>query len=211
MVAGAPMPKVWVTDLFRQVSKKMELEYPPGVTNEQYWGRVSGPHRDFEPVDIEVVPTFAFASGGPSTAFLKRPPDAFVAGLPLVSKRFRDLLLQFDLGDTRFCPVELRRMNKKTPLEQSEYFLLNVTETKQGAVDREASGIRLINEETGVWRKSWDQPFGVCTVHAWAAEGVDLWGERRIVDTLFLSDRLAKAIKAERIRGPKLIPCTVVD
>ncbi|MEO1775070.1 MAG: DUF1629 domain-containing protein [Pseudomonadota bacterium] len=210
-MATPARPKIWVTDLLAQVPKRMDAEYPAGLERLERKRGITDPLSDFEPVDTHALPEFFFASGGPSSAFLKRPPDAFVSGEPLVSKRFRDLLLQFDMGSTRFHPVELRRMNKKTPLEQAEYFILNVTERKQGAVDRDASGIRLINTEKGIWRQSWDQPFGVFTIHAWAAEGVDPWGERRIADTLFLSDRLAKAMKAERIRGPKLIPCTVAD
>lgn len=204
------MPRIWVTDLMDQVSQLMRPEMPVEMTASEAIKCVWDRQRYFEVIDPTLLPTFFFATET-SSAFQKHPPDAFKASFPLVSRRCRTLLERHDLGDTCFHSVELRRNDKTTPLERPDYSILNVAETKPGSVDREASDIRLINKETGVWRKTWGKPFGGFTIHRSAAQGVDLWGERGIVDALFVSDRLVTAIRAQGIRGLDLIPCNVID
>ncbi|MEL6335847.1 MAG: hypothetical protein AAFQ88_04275 [Pseudomonadota bacterium] len=66
-------PKIWVTDLLAQVPKRMDAEYPAGLERLERKRRITDPLSDFEPVDTHALPEFFFASGGPSSAFLKRP------------------------------------------------------------------------------------------------------------------------------------------
>ncbi|MEM9097801.1 MAG: DUF1629 domain-containing protein [Pseudomonadota bacterium] len=143
-------------------------------------------------------------------------PDFFLVynGWCLVSERAADVLKGFDLGCTQFIETPIFEQDQITQRPE-RFFLLNVAEHKSG-FDRENStnwSLRKKRLSDRPGREFWKPIVDAkgLAVNAKATEGVDLWFDNEVLDILFLSDRLAKAIKAAKLKRHGLQPCIVVE
>ncbi|MBT8477077.1 MAG: hypothetical protein KJO78_16570, partial [Alphaproteobacteria bacterium] len=129
---------------------------------------------------------------------IQKIPDAFrgVGRVLIISPAFHDLLQQFDLGPTQFFDVPLYEYDRTT-LRPERYFVMQVNAVKDAVVPEESTGI-----------KPWDDEYlpldfsqGEFAVSPAAVEGPDLWWDNSIIERLFFSDRLKRAIKDNRIHA----------
>lgn len=97
-----------------------------------------------------------------------------------------------------------------------EYFCLNFGETKAAFEPHESPKTCIASplpnpEPTGFWRVFMAEKDRDVAVHGSALEGVDLWVDSRLKEAFFLSDPLAKGLKAEKLtRRFKLRKCRLV-
>lgn len=134
-------------------------------------------------------------------------PDIFriMYGFVLISERMKAVLEEFDLGQTQIFPVTLYENDQVTP-RPDRLFVLNVAERKDGFVPERCQDGEPDNIY-GRWSLSpWVRP----AVRSHVAEGVDLWFNRDVKEFVFLTDRLAKALRRAQLRGVRLKECVVV-
>ncbi len=138
-------------------------------------------------------------------------PDLFkiTGGIPVVSERFRELLMTHELGATKFHEVSLLEYDQKTR-RLGRWFFLSIIESKPTLIPEKSEGIR----ETAA--KGVFAPVSgvndVLAVRAASAAGADLWQDRAILFRIFLSDRLKRAIKEAgiKVRRMPMRKCVVV-
>jgi hypothetical protein len=140
----------------------------------------------------------------------ERMPPFFRAGSALcVSTACRDVLQQFDLGRSAFYPIAIYQKDHKT-LVPGEYFAINFANTKNALLPEQSTTIQQSREN--YWTlPGWITDDELAVTPA-ALEGPDWWLDERLYKTLFMSDRMAQAIKrAKMSRNFELKRCRVVD
>lgn len=132
----------------------------------------------------------------------------FTNGCPFVSQTVRDIMEQFDLGQTAFLKVDLYRHDQKTRFEP-DYYYLNIAEKKPGFVLEQCEGLSGMGG--GDFYFSLLNP-SVIAIERQMLDGVDLWMEPKIHGTVFFSDRLYQALKsAGCVDHMRFIQCKLVD
>ena len=189
------------------------------LTQELYAWRRDGTHTGAELRDARIQ--FRDVSAEHEPAYLtinKKPPDArigdafgIIDGHLLITQKFRDLLVQFDLGATRLFELPIYRDKEKTPSGLDPMFMLHVCETKEGFLPEHSIGVTQYTDlRTGEpipdseWLLHGFNKGDEVAVSASSAAGADLWGYRDLHYQLFFSDRLKQAIEAEGIRATDL-------
>lgn len=136
-------------------------------------------------------------------------PDIFFAGSYwVVSKNAADVLRQFNLGNGALYPVEVLKNDRQTPVG-GEWFCINFGNVKQALIPEASPKIKpfpvnrwappFVNEDDGI------------TVSQTALSGTDIWVDPLLVQSFFLSDPLAKALKKDKVdKGFFLKKCRVI-
>jgi len=151
----------------------------------------------------------------PSTVYPKRakvkPFDIGLIknGLVLVSERLADLLRSFDLGDNQLIEVDMYDRSQKVK-QPDRYFILNVTEKKEGCFIPELS--------KGPFTKYSEQLYLIASYgyediavrESAVLGGVDLWMDPILQGAPFFSGALGNAIKKGKFGRTGLKPCVVL-
>ena len=151
-------------------------------------------------------------------------PDAFKGhmGAIIISEAFHDVITQFDLGGTQIFELPLYELSAMDKMGRTEpdrsrqdprrWFLFHVMDFKE-CLRVEASE-KLIKQpvKAEVYKVSGDEEKVVAIDGAVAAQGPDIWMNRRLRNITFYSDPLKRAIKAAKLRTPiiKFHPCRIV-
>jgi hypothetical protein len=172
---------------------------------------LSNASRAFTASDESNEPEYLYFEG--NSKFKPAYRDAFkiVGGLLVVSKKFRDVLVEFDLGSSRLYRVPIYRDEQKTPSDLAPHYVLHVSEQKPDTfVPDRSTNVQEMRHRgfpdgrpLGKW-----QPFGdgpdLLAVNQAAAAGVDLWADPKLTKRLFLTDRLKRAIEAAGVKSRAL-------
>jgi hypothetical protein len=141
-------------------------------------------------------------------------PDIFTGAMALiyVSKEMRDLLMQFELGRTRFHEVPLFEYDQKTPYPGRRWFMMHILENRKTFVPKLSTGLREVGENTNVWQAN-PEGKNKLAVNPSAASDLDFWMDRNVLSRMFFSDRLKIAIKESGLSARWLgfRPCKVVS
>ncbi len=122
-----------------------------------------------------------------------------------ISEQAKSVIERFDIGKTQIFPVTIYEYDGVTPRPE-KYFVLNIAEFKRGFVLTKTEGGAVLIENR--WRLNfYQQP----AVRPSISEGGDLWLDPLVRHIPFLSDRLAKAMKKEKLSNLRLKLCKVVD
>lgn len=164
-----------------------------------------------DPLDfIHAVEAFRPAPQGLRPARLRLTPrfqgipceiaDAFrvIDGLLIVSPRFREALERFDLGPTRLHELPILHEDG-TNTAYPPHHLLHVAQTRGALVAERSENIRKFTyygEEGPRPGAPWTATFQPdrLAVSAQAARGADLWADPAIMNRIFFSDRLKRAM-----------------
>ncbi|MEM9795527.1 MAG: hypothetical protein AAF919_03500, partial [Pseudomonadota bacterium] len=134
----------------------------------------------------------------------KTLPHIFMAGGYLaVSEKLADILRQFDLGASRLTPVRLLHIDRKTPYP-GEHFLFQIKVRKRGFEPDHSARWRPNKYEWNDWigAPMLTQQDDDITVNPTIRAGADIWIDPDLDRALFLSDRLASAIRDAKLLGP---------
>ncbi len=207
------LPKIWNTAFPAETVNIRSIDYR--IPNSTLQRRVEGSRGfkwpDGKPLPSDLVPEYAFFRNTDPKEYDKiRVWDLMmiVNGLLLISEKFRDLLLGFDMGTTLTYEVPLYTHDQKTLLP-GRWFILHITAQKKTVIPELSEKV-----EQSLAGRSWS-PSGdkdILAVRADAAQGADLWIDPNFSSRFFLSDRLSSALKPAGIRVLKLPlrPCTVI-
>ncbi|WP_029031116.1 imm11 family protein [Salinarimonas rosea] len=139
-----------------------------------------------------------------------RQPDFFAAGsFWCVSSRFADVLRDFDLGGGGLYPVRLQQYDRETPVEGS-YFGLDLGSQKR-CISEARSRLQILGAGVppAVPADHHDDDIAVTED---ALLGADLWTDPGLFKCLFFSDRLATALKRQKLAARlKLKRCRIVS
>lgn len=133
------------------------------------------------------------------------------SGFWIVSTAMADVFRQFDLGDITLHPIDVLQKDRKTPVEGS-FELLNFVASKETFLPEQTDKSKLVNAEKGIWTVSPNLLDDAIALRETALQGPDLWCEiPKPARAFFLSDRLAKALKAAKLtRRLGLRRCRIV-
>ena len=147
----------------------------------------------------------------------KRVRDLFfVQGFTAVKGKLADLLPHFDLGEGgELVPFTIYNDDKITPKE-GPFFFLNYAARKDTLVPEQTQKIRefyrIKADGVMLWKNEFEWADGDVVVTEEALNGADLWFEKQLHMSLFVSDRLAKAITQAKLNFDfGLLRCEVVD
>ena len=149
--------------------------------------------------------------GDESSGTLSDLPDLFYGnGYWVLSSRCAAVFQRFDLGQGALYPVRLLQKDRKTMIA-GEYFSLIFGNVKKAFRPEESTNPR----KSTVGNELWTLPFlhkdNAMAVSAAALEGPDIWVDPALMWVLFMSDRLAKALKEAGVSRPfALKKCRVI-
>lgn len=150
-----------------------------------------------KPIDRSELPEFLYFLGGVPQKKKTLPQVCGIqGGFTLVSQKAVDILQQFDLGATRLHQISIYE-NDKTTLHSSDHYILNVAETARCFVPERS---KYAEKFGSIWRVvAVDEVAVLPNITC----SFDLWADPELFEILFVSDRLAKALKAEKnVRFP---------
>jgi hypothetical protein len=125
-------------------------------------------------------------------------PDIFHAGPYLVvSEAVADVLRQFDMGRGALYPVRLMN-HRQTRQIGGSYFHLNIGNTKEAFLPEYTDRAEKLYDHLDFWSVT-PVDDGEISLLAAALDGPDIWIDIRLRNSFFLSDRLAKALKAAKL------------
>ena len=141
---------------------------------------------------------------------LTLPALSFCNGDWVVNEKAADVLRAHDLGGGALYPVTVLQRDKKTPLE-GHWFCWNFGNVKDAFV-REASRVTVNEFSQSIVSPPDDMQDGDLTVSPAALEGSDVWVDTGLKRSLFVSGRLAAALRKARLdKAFRLRRCIVDD
>jgi hypothetical protein len=152
-----------------------------------------------EPVSADKCPRYVWARKGSSKVKdSSLPPPLFVArGYWIVNSAAADVLRQFDLGAGALYPVEVRKSDAITPFEGGWYTWIFGNQ-KETANFEASIGLRQFSPRPDSPRRA--LPFkpadGDLAVSHKALEGADVWVEKNLFQSVFVSAALGNALKS---------------
>lgn len=152
-----------------------------------------------EPVSVDKCPRFVWARKGSSKVKDSTlPPSLFVArGYWIVNAVAADVLRRFDLGAGALYPVEVRKSDAITPFE-GEWYTWIFGNQKETANFEASRGLREFSSNPNSPRRA--LPFkpadGDLAVSRKALEGADVWVEKNLFQSVFVSAALGNALRS---------------
>ncbi len=144
---------------------------------------------------------------------LGRLPDVFlVNGYWIVSGEAADLMRRFDLGEGDFFPVEILLSDRTTPASGS-WFVWSIGNKKTAFLEAHSPAARAM---TGVGRSLCLIPTmpkdDDIAVSPAALEGPDIWMDKTLFKSIFVSGPLGEALTAAGLaKAFRLYRCRLVD
>jgi hypothetical protein len=167
-----------------------------------------------EPVAADQCPRYVWARKGSSKVKDSSvPPPLFVArGYWIVNAVAAAVLRQFDLGGGALYPVEVRKSNAITPFD-GEWHTWIFGNQKETASFEASRGLREFSSlPDDPWRNLPFKPAdGDLAVSRKALEGADVWVEKNLFQSVFVSAALGSALKSAGLaRAFRLVKARVV-
>ena len=133
-----------------------------------------------------------------------------IGGYWVVSQEMKDVFEQFDLGKTSFYPTKLYEHNRKTEVAGTHY-CINFAEVKNSFLPQHSPEVKKPYASVDYYNLEGWMDEGMVAVSGDALDGVDLWLEGSLRQSLFFSDRLVSALKdAKLTRRLSLRKCKIV-
>lgn len=148
-------------------------------------------------------------------ARFSRVGDLFYAGPFLAVKgKLAGVLARFNLGDGALLPISVLKADLKT-LVEGAFFLLNLGSQKDNLLPDESTGLTRLYVETKtgtqIWGARGDVKDGEIALRPDALLGADMWCERAIFNSIFMSDALVSALHVAEVKVDfRLNSCRIV-
>ena len=162
-----------------------------------------------QPVEAHMAPESAFFARHSKIPVAVKDAFKIKDGLLVISKGFRDVLMQFDMEGVQFFEVPIHADENGTLTDLPNHYVLNVYGAKNALIPELSENIEhpwIASPETPLRTDVWT-PGALADVVALsetAANGPDLWRDPLYINTLFFSDRLKKEIDASGLKTKAL-------
>ncbi|MDA8587129.1 hypothetical protein N9L47_12855 [Rhodobacteraceae bacterium] len=144
--------------------------------------------------------------------------DAFtiIGGLMIISQAFRDVLVQFNIGETQLIEVPIYADENGTPSGSPNHFVLNVHHSRNTLIPELSENIeqpipygKTAPPADTAWASVYRKD--IWAINHAAIEGADLWHDPMVEGRFFLSSRLKNALHGAglKIKALDLKPARV--
>ncbi|QJB69120.1 hypothetical protein [Parasphingorhabdus halotolerans] len=158
----------------------------------------------------EYFPDEIFVAKDANTNYENLPHLFYAYGYWVVSGEVADVMRQFDLGGCNLYPTNVFRKDRKTPIGD-KWFCLNFGNVKQAYYGGGRNPTPNYPEPPVRHAAPTILKDNMLQIGQEALKGSDIWIDSQIRDTFFLSDRLARALKAAKVATPfGLKKCVIV-
>ncbi len=143
----------------------------------------------------------------------KRLPHLFKAGgFFMATQEAKDVLTGFDLGASRFVPVQLFHRDRKTPWPGTHYFLYMPDRIPAFSPEHSRRyKPKRFEDQSHTGTIPFDVADGDISVSADALTGQDMWQDTSLLWSLFFTDQVLAAIREAGLMGDMQIArCPVV-
>lgn len=194
-------PKIWVSRFF----SSDDLICFDWTAKGQRINFVHAFRRDWALASAEDAPDKVFFERHKSVKPSVRDVFRIIGGVLLVSPALRDVLVQFDLGETQLFEVPIYADESGTPSGLPNHFALNVHAPKDTVIVELSEKVKLpiVSGHTKPEPNAKFVPVGqteILAVRADAAQGADLWHDPKLLIRFFMSDRLKQAFDAAGLK-----------
>lgn len=200
------LPRIWYSRIFETTEIDMGIDFEIEGGGLQY----TRDYRARRPVARKDAPICLFFKRG-YDKIVPAYRDAFkiTDAIVVVSPKLRDVLSQFDLGGSGLFEVPIYQSDKTTLSAYPPHYILHVSEAKDCFFPEASEGVKRFL----LWGETEPRPGAPwmpiagrdrLTVRASAAAGADLWVDPKLLDRLFFSDRLKRAIDAAQVTSEVL-------
>ncbi|MEM1297831.1 MAG: DUF1629 domain-containing protein [Pseudomonadota bacterium] len=202
------LPKIWYSRILsNSVEISVELDFKLEDHGIQQAADYANDYRRWEPDARRNSPKYLHFDKGRGKIKASAADAMLIAGgMLVISQKFRDVLVPFDLGATRLIEVPIYKADGKTLSDYPPHYLVQISETKPTLVPEESKNIRLPIPPgkteplpAAMWGETYEPD--ELAVRASSAAGADLWADPKLGSRLFFTDRLKRAIKAEKIKS----------
>lgn len=198
-------PKVWVS----RFPAWLDIVYLDPVTDGDLLEFIQDSQDRLALASQEDAPKYLYFEAGSKLRLREKDAFKIIDGLLVISPELRDVLVQFDLGQTQLFEVPIYKNVKKKPSDLPNHFVLNVHAPKDTLLpelsEKYERPIRRDETEPrpGVkWRP--ENSSAVAAVRAESCEGADMWHDPNVRNVFFMSDRLKHAIDAAKLKTKAL-------
>lgn len=207
---------VWVSDMLGN-EPSLGVFASTNMTREQAIAAVQR-NKDGQPVSPDLCPTRIWADSGVEDyeiAFEARNPDPdlfFASSYWIVSERAADILRRFDLGDGGLYPVSegVFKRDNETRLPK-EYFCWIFGNKKSAFLSQMSRNVRAPKIEGLWWNMPWTPADDDVAVSDHALRGPDVWLDKMLFKSVFLSGPLGDELDAAGLREAfRLFKCRVI-
>lgn len=148
---------------------------------------------------------------GPGTKPFVRLPDFFYGfGFWAVSAPCADVLRQFDLGLGRLAPVNVFQKDRATPVGENPWYCWNFGNKKSCLLAEDSKNLEPFPGDRWIIRATLID--NDLALSAAARQSPDVWIDPKLVDGLFVSDRLGQALKKAKFAAAfRLLKCRILD
>lgn len=202
--AAAVPTQIWCSAFLNETRLQKDIDYEISTDDPDLCRQFYNMLRDGKPIELAHVPSRLFWQHKLDRP--KRPVlgDVFkiLNRTVIISERFKTLLNDHQIGQTQVFEVPL--FDDGVEVTDRRFFVWNLAEVRQVAVPEKSPPAQL--GKHGLW---WipDIKCGSIVGNPAAMDGLDLVFEPKFDSTVFFSDRLAKAMKAEKIKPLSLVKC----
>ena len=162
-----------------------------------------------EPMGAGDFPEEAWVAAGAGEQECRQLPNLFYAGgFWFVSAKAAAVIRQFDLGAGALYPVKVFDKDRHTPLGEG-WYCINFGNRKAAFLPEQCQRSRpMVGGKWPAMASLKDDEFAVSTE---ALNGPDIWVDSQLWDSIFLSNRLGRALeKAKAATGFYLRRCRVI-
>ncbi|MGL4238323.1 imm11 family protein [Tabrizicola sp.] len=208
------LPKIWNTTFTDHTINVRNINYH--IRDNTIQRRIEGSngflYPDGKPLPADLVPEYIFFDlRDIKEDYKTKTPDLVMItnGLLVISEKFRDLLADFDMGNSLIHEVPLYEYDQTTR-RPGRWFILHITANKKTVIPEKSENVEETFAGSGRWKAAREND--VLAVRADAAPGADLWIDANFRGRIFLSDRLRSALKPAgiRVRQMPMRPCIVI-
>lgn len=207
---------VWVSNMLGNEAS-LGVFASTNMTKEQAIAAVQR-NTDGQPVSPDLCPTRIWADSGVEDyeiAFETRNPDPdlfFASSYWIVSERAADVLRQFDLGEGALYPVSEGVFKKGNKIRlPKEYFCWMFGNKKSAFLSQVSRNVRAPKIEGLWWNMPWTPADDDVAVSGQALPGPDVWLDKMLFQSVFLSGPLGDALDAAGLREAfRLFKCRVI-
>jgi hypothetical protein len=191
----------WASDAMVNVRMLRSFSHTLGEDQLNLTAQFQRDNANGKVMEPECFPPEIFVAKDANTNYDKMDHLFFGFGYWVVSSEVADILRQFDMGQGNLYPTKVFRKDRKTPIGD-RWFCLNFGNVKKAYVSGGRNPTPHIKKDF-VWDAFPSFPKDtILTLTTEAVAGPDFWVDPQIYDTFFVSDRLAKTLKAAGVAKP---------
>jgi len=204
---------VWLTRTLTNPAERLSFVCDQQFENSDEYVALMWQFKFGESCNINLLPKVMWPSSGQDDK-RKLLPHIFSAdGFLAVSEQMADVLRRFNLGQSKFVPVQFIHSDRKTPFPGTHYFF-HIQERKLGFDPDHSLRFepKMFDDQTHTGTMPIKLRDGDIAVNPTVREGADVWKDYSLLKSLFFSAKAMTAMRDAKLLNDKMIiaKCPIV-